>query len=58
MKEKYHLTNFCARKILNKYCGVFTQYKNYNIQTRSRDYATVDEAVFSPCRTEQCRASA
>jgi hypothetical protein len=26
--------------------------KNCNIETRSRDYATVDEAVFSPCRAE------
>jgi hypothetical protein len=34
------------------YCGVFTPCKNRNIETRSRDYATVDEAVFSPSRAE------
>jgi hypothetical protein len=38
-----------------KYCGVFTPCKNCNIETRSRDYAIVDEAVFSPCRAEQNR---
>jgi hypothetical protein len=27
---------------------IFTQCKNCNIETRSRDYATVDEVVFSP----------
>jgi hypothetical protein len=43
-KESYRL---CT------YCGVFTPCKNCNIETRSRDYATVDEAVFSPCRAEQ-----
>jgi hypothetical protein len=37
------------------YCGVFTPRKNCNIETRSRDYATVNEAVFSPCRAEQSR---
>jgi hypothetical protein len=38
-----------------KYCGVFTPYKNWNIETRSRDCAIVDEAVFSPCRAEDSR---
>jgi hypothetical protein len=33
-------------------CAVFVPCKNCNIETRSRDYATVDEAVFSPCRAE------
>jgi hypothetical protein len=33
-------------------CGVFTPCKDCNIETRSRDYAAVDEAVFSPCRAE------
>jgi hypothetical protein len=37
------------------YCGVFTLCKNCNIETRSRDYAIVDEAVFSPCRAEDSR---
>jgi hypothetical protein len=37
---------------MNQYCGVFTPCKNCNIETRSQDYATVDEAVFSPCRAE------
>jgi hypothetical protein len=37
-------------------CGVFTPCKNCNTERRSRNYATVDEAVFSPCRTELCRA--
>jgi hypothetical protein len=36
-----------------KYSGVFTPCKNCNIETRSRDYATVDEAVFSPCRAKE-----
>jgi hypothetical protein len=34
------------------YSGVFTPCKNCNVETCSRDYATVDEAVFSPCRAE------
>jgi hypothetical protein len=38
------------------YCGVFTPCKNCNIETRSRDYATVDEAAFSPCQAEPSRA--
>jgi hypothetical protein len=38
------------------YCGVFTPCKNCNIETRSRDYATVEKAVFSPCRAELCCA--
>jgi hypothetical protein len=41
---------------ISLYCGVFTPCKNCNIETRSRDYATVDEAVFSPCRAEPKRA--
>jgi hypothetical protein len=36
-------------------CDLFTPYKNCNIETRSRDYAKVDEAVFSPCRAEDSR---
>jgi hypothetical protein len=40
-------TRFC---IITEYCGVFTSCKNCNFETRSRDYETVDEAVFSPCR--------
>jgi hypothetical protein len=51
---KFPKRNFSSDPI--KYCGVFTPCKNCNIETRSRDYATVDEAVFSPCRTEQSRA--
>jgi hypothetical protein len=43
-------------RLRREQCGVFTPYKNCNIETLSRDYATVDEAVFSPCRAEQCRA--
>jgi hypothetical protein len=35
---------------LNVYCGVFTPCKNCNFETRYRDYATIDDAVFSPCR--------
>jgi hypothetical protein len=38
------------------YCGVFTPYKNCNTETRSRDYATVDGAVFSSCRAQPSRA--
>jgi hypothetical protein len=37
-------------------CGVFRPCKNCNIETRSRDYVRVDEAVFSPCRAELCHA--
>jgi hypothetical protein len=32
--------------------GVFMPLKNRKLETCSRDYATVDEAVFSPCRAE------
>jgi hypothetical protein len=39
------------------YCGVFTPCKNCNIETRSHDYETVDEAVFSPWRALTSRAS-
>jgi hypothetical protein len=38
-----------------KHCGVFKPCKKCNLETRSCDYATVDEAVFSPCRAELCR---
>jgi hypothetical protein len=43
-------------KLLYIYCGVFTPWKNCSIETRSRVYATVDEAVFSPSRAEPSRA--
>jgi hypothetical protein len=33
-------------------CRVFTPFKNCKFETRSRDYATVDEAVFSTFRAE------
>jgi hypothetical protein len=36
----------------NIYCGVFTPRRSCNLETRPRDYATVDEEVFSPCRAE------
>jgi hypothetical protein len=36
-------------------CGVFMPCKNCNIETRSRYYTIVHEAVFSPCRTEDSR---
>jgi hypothetical protein len=56
---KAHLVNLQARfsqylpeAVRNKYCGVFAPCKNCNIETRSHDYATVDEAMFSPCRAE------
>jgi hypothetical protein len=39
-----------------QYCGVFTSCKNCNLEPRSRDYATVDKAVFSPCLALPCRA--
>jgi hypothetical protein len=38
-----------------EYCGVFTPCKNCNIETCSRDYTIVDEAVYSPCRAEDSR---
>jgi hypothetical protein len=34
------------------YYGVFTPCENRNLETCPGDYATVDEAVFSPCRAE------
>jgi hypothetical protein len=43
-------------QIYNTNCGVFTPFKNCSIETRSRDYATVDEAVFPPWRAKQNRA--
>jgi hypothetical protein len=46
MHGKFHLQNSV------KYCGVFTPCNKYNIETRSSDYATLDEVVFSPCRAE------
>jgi hypothetical protein len=39
------------------YCGVFTPNKDCNFETRSRDYATVNEAVFSPVRAYPRRAA-
>jgi hypothetical protein len=33
-------------------CGAFTPCKNSNLKTRSRNYATVDKAVFSLCHAE------
>jgi hypothetical protein len=39
------------------YCGVFVPCKNCNIETRSHDYATVDETVFSPSLAESRIAS-
>jgi hypothetical protein len=59
LSEAYHLSHIRESLYLSSrliYCGVFTPWKNYNFETRSRDYATVDEAVFSPCRAEPCRA--
>jgi hypothetical protein len=47
---QFNLQNLCLFPI---YCGVFTPCKNCNIETRSHDYATVDEALFSPCRAER-----
>jgi hypothetical protein len=49
MGRRWHRT---SRRI---YCGVFTPCKNSNIESRSQDYATVDEAVISPCRAEPSR---
>jgi uncharacterized CHY-type Zn-finger protein len=50
---------FCPKTVTVasiKNCGVFTPCKNCNIETSSHDYATVDEAVFSPRRAEVFRA--
>jgi hypothetical protein len=38
----------------NSYCGAFTPRKICNLEICSRDYATVDEAVF--LRAEVCHA--
>jgi hypothetical protein len=37
-----------AEYMAYSYCGLFTPCKNCNFETRFRDYATVDEVVFSP----------
>jgi hypothetical protein len=37
---------------MKTYCGIFTPCKHCNIETRSRDYATVNKAVFSPSGAE------
>jgi hypothetical protein len=39
----------------SKYCVVLRPCKNFNLETRSRDYASVDEGVLSPCLAELCR---
>jgi hypothetical protein len=54
--QKLHLRQISFSVIFDKYCGVFRPCKNCNIESRSRDYATVDEAVFSPYRAELCSA--
>jgi hypothetical protein len=41
--------------MLTQYCDVFTPCKNYDIETCSRDYTTVEEAVFSPSQALPCR---
>jgi hypothetical protein len=55
MKMNIRSDLYCMTVIILLYCGVFTPCKNCNIETRSRDYATVDEAVFSPYRAERSR---
>jgi hypothetical protein len=45
------------RAACETYCRVFTPRRNCNFETRSRDYATVDKAVFSSCRAEPCRVA-
>jgi hypothetical protein len=47
---------FDSKLYFHWYGGVFTPCKNCNIESRSHDYATVDEVVFSPCEAEQSRA--
>jgi hypothetical protein len=37
------------------YCGTFTPWKNCDLETRSLEYATINEAVFFPYRAELCR---
>jgi hypothetical protein len=54
-KRQKTIDFFNTVKWIPKYCGVFTPCKNCNIETRSYDYATVDEAVFSPCWGELWR---
>jgi hypothetical protein len=49
-KEFMEVKSIFAKFVYLLYCGVFTPYKNRNFETRSRDYVTVDEAMFSPCR--------
>jgi hypothetical protein len=36
------------------YCHIYAM-QEFNLESRSRDYATIDEAVFSPCRADLCR---
>jgi hypothetical protein len=55
----FHIDVIFTYPFVMKYCGLFTPYKNCNIETRSRVYATVDEAVFSlralPSRADESR---
>jgi hypothetical protein len=48
-----HLASILFHNILWRICAM----QDLNIETRSHDYATVDEAVFSPSRAVTSRAS-
>jgi hypothetical protein len=54
LTDKTHTQTLINNLLL--YCGVFTPCNNCNIEIRSHNYASVDEAVFSPCRAEPSRA--
>jgi hypothetical protein len=51
------LPSFLSESVFDniKHCDVFAPRKNCNLEIRFHDYATVDEAVFSPCRVESHR---
>jgi hypothetical protein len=51
-KSRFKLSILQQSELLETYCGIFTPCKNCNFETRSHDYATIDEAVFSPCCAE------
>jgi hypothetical protein len=61
VSNTYDVCNFIRMdgksNILWRICRIKELLSHGNIEIRSRDYATVDEAVFSPCLVEpSCRA--
>jgi hypothetical protein len=53
-RKANHIWSWRHHDSILKYCGLFTPCGGCGSEARYRDCATVDEAVFSPCRTELC----